>query len=295
MPPDKPLPPAAASLLRELQQGQNIAVPSVYAHSMAFSDHALLYLDNAVAFCRPDGVADFRVFAALYGVRHGLELWLKCLLRNQEIDRFLSHAFGHQEQSFAEVCDARGLTKKQKLPFQMSLCCLRNIIQDGMGFPDSDPWSKRMEETWADKGLVMLRGLPEMDRARFALGCQVRLSGHSLLALWNEAEHLVRSFHPSGGSYDPWLDIPAPEVDPDEIGALVELLHHYDKDGDAFRYPASLNGSWHDGLPPLDLRVLGELAQRMVNTVRSVTSVREVAYEQATVSKANPFIHLVVL
>lgn len=295
MPANMPIPPAAASLLRELQQGRNIAVPSVYAHSMAFSDHALLYLDNAVAFCRPDGVADFRVFAALYGIRHGMELWLKCLLRNQEIDRFLNHAFRQQQQSFAEVCEALGLTKKQKLPFQRSLCCLRNTIEDGMGFPDSDPWSKRMEEAWAEKGLVVLRGHPDMDRAEFAAGCQVRLSGHSLMTLWTEAEHLVRSFHPSGGGYDPWIDIPAPEVDPDQIRALVELLHHYDKDGDAFRYPASLNGSWHDGLPHLDLRALGELARRMVNTVRSVTSVRQVAYEEATVSAASPFNHLTVL
>jgi len=295
-PADKPpLPAAAAALLHELQQGKSIAVPSVYSHSMAFSDHALLYADNAVALCRPDGMGDFRIFAALYSLRHGLELWFKCLLRNQEIDRFLAHVFRHTDQSFSEVCEARGLSRSERIPFQRSLCSLRNIFEDGMRFPDSNPWSKRMEERWANKALVLLRGRPELNRSRFALSCQVRLPGHSLAALWAEAEHLVRSFHPSGGSYDPWLDVPPPEVAPDEFAALVELLHHYDQDGDAFRYPSSLDGSWHHGLPHFGLKPLGELASRLTSTIRSVMEIRRVAYEHATISRPSPFDHLIVL
>jgi hypothetical protein len=58
---------------------------------MAFNSHARAYLNNAAAICEDTGMSDYRIFMALYGIRHGIELWLKCVWSNERIDRALGH------------------------------------------------------------------------------------------------------------------------------------------------------------------------------------------------------------
>lgn len=282
------IPASASALLRQLQGGEDVAIPSIYLHSMAFSDHARLYFDNAAAISRPDGVGDFRVFAAMYSLRHGLELWLKCLLRNDLIDRFLAQVFAMPEAGFITLAEHYGMSKKERVPFQRSLCCLRNVLVDGIKFPEADPWRQRMETRWADEALVYLRSKPRLPRSRFAMSCHVRLPGHDVKELWEAARSHAASFIAEGVSYAQRIAVPSPASGVEEIGALAELVAFYDEDGDAFRYPSSLDGAWHAELPHLDLVRLGELATRMHDTVLCTSSLRSDAYDSATVSRPRP-------
>jgi hypothetical protein len=291
MPDQKDLPENAKALLAKLQKGPNVAVPSVYVHCLAFSDHAQLYLDNAVSMCRQDGADDFRVFGVLYCLRHGLELWLKCLLRNRQIDLFLAEAFNEPGLDFEGLMSSLGFKRKEKRPFQRALCTMRNVLVDGISLPDQDPTRVRQEVRWANKGLDHLRATPELQRDRFAMLCPVRLPTHSLESAWEATADLVESFSDAGRGIGQQLDVQA-RVSSSEFEALVALLQHYDPNGDAFRYPVSLDGNWHGDLPPLSLDALRDLAERARDTVLFFQVVRHVAYERATVSKASPFLHL---
>jgi hypothetical protein len=282
------MPAPARVLLRQLQGGDDVAIPSVYVHSLAFSDHARLYFDNAAAISRPDGVGDFRVFAALYSLRHGLELWLKCLLRNDLIDRFLAQVFAVPEAEFTTLADSLGLSRKERVPFQRSLCCLRNVLVDGIKFPEADPWRQRMETRWADEAIEFLRQEPHLPRSRFAMSCHVRLPGHNVKELWEAARSHAACFIAKGETYAQRIAVPTPASGIEEIGALAELVAFYDEDGDAFRYPSSLDGGWHTELPHLDPVRLGELAGRMHDTVLCTSSLRSDAYDNATVSRPGP-------
>jgi len=284
------IPALASALLRQLQGGENAAIPSVYVHSLAFSDHARLYLDNAATISRPDGVGDFRVFAALYSLRHGFELWLKCLLRNDLIDRFLEQVFAVPKANFTMLADGLDLSKNERIPFRRSLCCLRNVLIDGTKFPEEDPWQQRMETRWADEALAYLRREPQLPRSRFAMNCHVRIAGHNVKELWAEARTHAASFIAEGEAYAQRIDVPSPASRIEEIGALAELVAFYDEDGDAFRYPSSLDGDWHSELPHLDLVRLGELATRMRDTILCTTSLRSDAYANATISRPRPYL-----
>src|SRR5690554_2025537 len=88
-------------ILSELQRGKHIAMLSVYLSSLVFSEHVRMYFENAKHLC-VGSASDFNVWGVLYGIRHGLELWLKCLIRNRIIDRFLESVFFFPSCSFDE-------------------------------------------------------------------------------------------------------------------------------------------------------------------------------------------------
>ena len=130
----------------------------------------------------------------------------------------------------------------------------------------------------------MHRSVRECRRAR-CLVCS-RQRRHS--KLWNKVAHLVRYFCSSGYQSDK-IHISPPSLGLDEITALVELLHHYDDNGDAFRYPVSLDGDWHIDLPPLNLVALGELAQKMADAISCIAWYRDSGYQKATLGCPSPW------
>lgn len=280
----------AKELLSRLQEGKNIAVPSIYIDPLAFSDHAHLYFENAAALCRaPTNNNDFSIFSVLYNIRHGMELWLKCLLRNQLMDRFLTQTFQIPSATLEKISEKLGLQKSHRIQFQQTLCCLRNVYVEGIKFPDADPWAVNVGPSQANQGLEYLSEHPSLDRHRFALICRVQIGSHNLFKLWKEADHLIRSFHPNEMSLTPYYDGPAPGQTSDEVAEICHLLHSLDPGGDAFRYPATSKGHWHTHLPHFDLARLGTLAEGMANTVQSFEIIRDEAYNSATVSRPYPF------
>jgi len=278
------LPAGAKSLLQTLQSGDHVAVPSVYVHSLAFSDHATLYFDNAVAICRLDGKPDYRIFTALYNMRHGMELWLKCLVRNHLIDRFLSHSFRFPKSTVEEVGNALKLSKKQGSQFQQTLCCLRNTLVDEITYPDKDPWKECSGPIYAQEGLDFMRKNPSLQRFYFAAICRVQIAGHDLSKLWDGADSLLRSYFYDAERASELGGEEKTRQTPQEIRALCQLLHHYDPRGDAFRYPTSPQGDWYMDLPHMNLNRLRVVAQNMADTVRAIDSVRSQQYECTDVS-----------
>lgn len=279
--------PQASALLAELQHGSNLAVPSVYPGSLAFSDHARLYFDNAAALCRTGAMDDFRVFGVLYHLRHGLELWLKCLLRNKMIDGFLARLYEDPAESLdlERVSNSLGLEPKQQKDLRASLCAFRNVGVDGMIYPEC--WKVRMESHWADRALVHLRGTGDEPRDSFAVFWRVRLPGHDLQALWEETGASVRGMHYPASCHARESFGALPSVG--RIEAICSLLHHYDADGDAFRYPVSLAGKWHYGLPSLSLEALGGLSSELANAVGSFASFRGEVYSKAKLRDPWPY------
>lgn len=277
----------AATLLEELQCGENVAEADIYPSSLAFSSHAELFISNAAAMAEPDGMDDYRIFGVLYLLRHGMELWLKCFVKNAVIDEFLSQIFSSQG-GFNEIAEAVGQKEtKQKEPLRRALCVFRNVLEDRTVYPEC--WKVRMEERWAEKAVEFMRTNRKLPRERFASLCQIRMPSHGLKDLWLKAEAHIIELHPHVLSYSGIVDVPLPES-PARIRAMCELLDHYDPEGDAFRYPVSLAGKWHTGLPHFSLEALGKAAKLLAGTVCSFTAARTEAYESTTLSSPWPSI-----
>lgn len=282
------MPREAIALLDDLQHGSSLAVPSVRLDSLAFSHHAHLYFDNAAMLCRTRAMDDFRAFGALYQLRHGLELWLKCLLRNKMIDSFLASLYKEPGSPTLEgLADLLGLgSKEQQRELRASLCAFRNVTIDRLPYPRC--WEVRMEWRWAEKALIHLKDMGNEPRGSFAIFWRVSLPGHDLHALWKEIDAEVRDMHYSASRHGREAFDPMPSVE--RIEAICTLLHHYDKDGDAFRYPISLGGKWHHGLPSLNIEAVGRLSSELANATGSFALLRSEVYGEARLRDPWPLI-----
>src|SRR4051812_39580396 len=106
--------------------------------------------------CRDVGMDDFRIFGALYQIRHGIELWLKCISRNVMIDRALASIFRPESSSFEEVVEATQQTSKHaRQQLRKAVCVLRNVLEDRVVFPDCH--RVRIDDHWANKALAFMR------------------------------------------------------------------------------------------------------------------------------------------
>jgi hypothetical protein len=130
-----PLTPNAKALLARLQSGTNTANAPANIGAFAYSVLARAFLSNAQGLCRDEGLSDFRVYGALYALRHGFELMLKCIVRNDLMDTTL-RVLMTAGLSFDDVCRQLGANKKEKASLQHSLCVMRNVLEDRVTFPD---------------------------------------------------------------------------------------------------------------------------------------------------------------
>lgn len=257
----------ARGLLSTLRgDGRDIAEPNIYPGVDAFSDHAQTYFSNAASLCEHHNGHDFAVFGVLYGLRHGLELWLKWIIQNEVLAQVVGASRRKPDLAALIVvaqstCDESKRRERQQRKDQLikALCVMRNV--------DAHILHPRCQienigESFAQEQLS--KGT--IDRYRLQLSWPVPIHGHDLRSLWKDAELLVDIGHDDAclramysGTGDP--------LTPRQIGAVCDLLGTWDKDGDAFRYPCSLGGAWYMHLPPLDLRALQKLAVGMEATV----------------------------
>lgn len=280
---------SAKEILRELQTGENIAEPSVYPGSLAFSEHARLYLENAENLSGA-ATTDFAVFGVLYCIRHGLELWLKCFLRNFHIDQFLSGVAHQPEIKLGELIQslkADGLHSKadgiSAGSIRDVISIMRKVLEDEESFPECRKGSK-----WADKGLDYLRENRELPRQRFAslwTGCGLR--SHDLVTLWDAgAGREINDFYSQARSFpNEFFENMTPR---DRIRGVCDFFAHYDQEGEAFRYPLSNDQDWHFDLPSLSLDALAALASEFAQSVTAFQTLRRELYTIATIGNPRP-------
>jgi hypothetical protein len=260
------LTPAARGLLSRLGRGGADAEPTIYPGVDAFSDHAQTYFSNAAALCEHHNGHDFAVFGVLYGLRHGLELWLKWFIQSEVLAQVVGASRRTQDlatlitvaQSFPEESTKRE-RQHRKDQLIKALCVMRNVDAQIL-YPRCQ--IENIGETFAREQLSKGR----IDRYRLQLSWPVQVLCHDLRSLWSDAKHLVdlysyeartRALH--SGTGEP--------LTPEAIGEVCDLLGTWDKDGDGFRYPCSLGGAWYMHLPPLNLRSLHKLAVALEATV----------------------------
>lgn len=244
-------------LEERLGAGGGLSRPELWADALAHSFRATIFFSNAGALCRDQWLGDFRVFGALYQMRHGLELLLKCLLLNERLNRFFSLAFEH-DATFERVAEVMELTTLERRAFSDGL---EEVMRRRVARPDADAFN------W-------FRACPDLARGGVARSIPLVVHGHRLCVLWSRAR----------GPYEFWRlrlladaefggDVPV-AMSTDALGAAVEWLDKYDEAGDAFRYPTSRAGELYSALPRVRLDRLGDLAEALENSARAMWSVR---------------------
>lgn len=267
---------SAKQLLNQLREGEgsDIGVPSVYAGAMAFSSHAEAYFSNAARLCEEPDAHDFCVFGALYGIRHGLELWLKALLINNMIDDALESIVEGACCS-EKVAHALKLDSKQKQHQFRSLCILRNACEDGLVYPECV--EKNIDPSSADRAVCFIRQNGHLEWYKLAYAWTVPTPGHGIQELWAKVRQWVEELHPAVSAHASYTGCGSP-MSREELGAVCELVHHWDPGGDTFRYPLALDGRWNIGLPALSLKALGELARSLQGTALGYESLLTESY-----------------
>lgn len=275
--PELELSSSARYLLEQLSDGNgaDIAVPSVYAGAMALTTHAMAYLDVASQLCAEPRNHDFAVFGAFYGIRHGLELWLKCIVINETIDRALV-AISKGAADLDTVATAAGpLNKNQKEHLCRSLCALRNVSEDKVVAPDC--YTVNVSEADATRAIAYIQRNGDQPRYLLSYAWSVPVRGHFLQELWHKAQPMIRDLHPAVEAHAQMSGCGHP-TSIQRLAATIELLDKLDPDGDAFRYPSSLNGNWNTQLPCVSLRALGAVAEEIQETVLGYGSAMTEAY-----------------
>ncbi|HKO91640.1 MAG TPA: hypothetical protein VJU61_10830 [Polyangiaceae bacterium] len=249
---------ATALLVRLTSFGgdDQVGIASVYPGINAFTEHAIAYFHNAALLCKRIEAPDFAVFGALYCIRHGLELWLKCIVQNDIIDEVLEAiAEGKAFEAILTAARCRDPGEKQER-FIKAICVMRNA-EAGLEPP-------QVGEVEVARKRLASGGI---SRHRLSLVWPVPLWGHDLGDLWEKAARSIRLV------YDDVRTLSLTEIGepmlPDEVQAACELLAVLDKGGDTFRYPCSLAGEWNLQLPGWNLGQLRELAEGLDITVRA--------------------------
>lgn len=286
MPNDFQVTKEAEELFSQLKIGTNIADPSSNIGSFAFSSHAIAFLNNAVALCKNDNVSDFRVYGALYFLRHGIELMLKCLARNQMIDVTLS-VLMTPHQSFEVSCNKLHLKNKQKIILMHSLCVIRNVLKAKIIRPKC--YNVNIDDDFANDALEYLRQNPNIPREIFAATWASSSFGHELVELWGKAEPIINDIIIGARRYAIEVGY-KPPLSASELKPLIDLLASLDDGGDGFRYPSSIDGGWYTiSVQGLSLEALQALINKIENTCLVFLDFRENRYSQSTIGQPYPF------
>jgi hypothetical protein len=278
------LSPEAAALLERLRVGDNFSQPGSNYGAFAYSALAEAFLSNAIRLCDDDGMSDFRVYGALYSLRHGIELMLKCISRNETIDTIL-RVIARPALPFADACTALSLSKKEKGSLMRSLCVMRNVVEDRILHPQCH--RQNIDEIYANKALEYFRQHPKTPRETFAVVWPLVRAGHDLTTLWASASPIIGSFASDARRHASEIGFETP-LSQRELGALIELLASMDDGGDQFRYPSSISGEWYTDAPELSLSALRVFAQQVKSTCKVFESVREECYSLSTLRNPSP-------
>jgi len=278
------LTPNAQALLAELRNGANVANAPANIGEFAYSALAKAFLSNAHGLCRDDGLSDLRVYGALYSLRHGLELMLKCIVRNDVMDTTL-RALMTDGISFDQVCKELSLRGRERAVLQQSVCSIRNVLEGGLTFPDSR--TKNIDAASADRAIRFLQQNPSLPRNRFGVAWTSTAFGHDLSELWAQASPTVEALAGDARRHAQEIGF-EPPLTKVKLERIVELLAALDDGGDGFRYPSSLEGGWYVALPVLSLEAVGALASKLLSTCTVFETVRKRCYEMATIGHPTP-------
>ena len=279
---------SATALLQRWQTGENFSQPSPSFGPFAYSEHAEIFLSNAVRLCEDDGMSDYRVYGALYLLRHGLELMLKCWSRNPQIDHILRTMTG-PGLSFEAVCTSlwpEARERRRKAPILLhAVCAIRNNLQDGLKHPEVH--TVNVDDRHANAALEYFRANSGIDRFCFVPMWPVSSSGHNLPELWLESAPVMDSFIEAAQRSAVEAGMQAPLTSSD-LTVIIELLAAMDDGGDGLRYPSSIGGTWYSDPPQLSLSALAVSAEAVRETCRAFEDAREEAYSLSTFGKPNP-------
>lgn len=282
------LTPGARQLLEQLREGNNIAEPRNYLASAGYVNLARATINNAVALCSTNSCDDFRIFSALYAVRHGLELWLKALVIDVEIDRILdgvTQGKTYEElQTIVREDRTENERKAAKSGLMRSLCQFRNLAS-GLRYPEFR--EREIAHQFCDEGIAELRAATKKWRSRFVSAWAVPVAGHRLVPLWargrerfSEATYRARDENQEG--------IGGELLEEEEVSAACELFGALDPLGDAFRYPSSLSGGGLHRTQSISLEALGKFASRLDDTVNAYGCALDEGYSNSTVGCPGP-------
>ncbi len=220
-------------------------------------------------------------------IRHGMELWLKCVISNRYLDHLLKVLI-RSKLNFTELCGhevmAAGRSKRDQKAnrslFKNALCIMRNVLLDNLAFPECR--RRRLEERYADQALDYLRENPGTPRQRIGNLFVPVIGGHDLMDLWEIAECAVDGLYVGARQHE--RDVgDGPPLDLEHLRELCVLLHHFDPDGDALRYPFSIRGNWHTHEIRLSMSAIGKLASDLTASTMCFAGYRSDVYVHTTV------------
>lgn len=279
-------PDECRGLLARLHAGANVSEPALYPGSLAQTDYSVIFASNAGDLLRGGaGMTDFAVPGALYMIRHGLELWLKCILANHRLDQLLRLVVREPDLTFEDLPKHEHIrdwfSKQNVAAFRRGLCVMRNVLVDRLVRPDC--WSKRTSDRYANQALKFLRDNPSTRRERIGDLYVPLIDGHNFLSLWNVAKPYVHDLRRGARQHAEEVG-GGPPPEEDRLVELVTFLHHLDPDGDALRYPFSLRGDWHAHELRLSLDAVGDLARELTESTRCFRDYRSEVYVHGTVA-----------
>jgi hypothetical protein len=198
----------------------------------------------------------------VYGIRHGLELWLKGVVHTQRVaEAWMS--MRQEDADFASVAAAAKLsTKQERVTLRRALCAMRNILQDKVVYPDC--FRVRQEEVWVVRAIELVRS-GGADRLHLTTIWAPCFSDHELMALWREAKGTLQMFHRAACIRAEQVGIGQP-ISIERLEAACELFAAVDPEGVAMRYPAAVTGEWHTQKLTVSLKQLGRLAKQLDDT-----------------------------
>ncbi len=133
-------------------------------------------------------MADFRIFGALYCMRHGIELWLKAILQSETLDKVIDEILG-SHGTVKDIVSAAQLHSREVQPLERALCVFRNVWVDKLEYPDSQ--NCNIGEGWARRAIEAIRERGYLRKHELAtLWCE-RDKEHGLSELWKRANGLV--------------------------------------------------------------------------------------------------------
>ncbi|MFO1077939.1 MAG: hypothetical protein U1E73_09475 [Planctomycetota bacterium] len=280
-------PAECRALLQRLRSGDDIAEPAFLHNSLALSDYAIVFMRSAQELMAKSGLPDFALPGGFYMMRHGLELWLKCILVSRNMDRLLRRIVDSNDTFETLAADTSWMAVKSKRlrsevgeSLKDALCTMRNVLVDGVVFPECR--HVRQGNCDANAALAFLRSNRDTPRDRVAVLWMPPLEGHRLMELWDEAEPYVSDLR-SGAEDEAESAGGGPVMTMDGLRAVYTLFNHRDQRGDALRYPASLGGKWHLFSPRWSLRETSALAGELAETIQLYKEHRSMVYRFATV------------
>ncbi len=282
----------AQELLNELQRGSNVAEPRHYLAAEGYRHLARATLDNAVALCSTDSSDDFRIFSALYAVRHGLELWLKSLIIDVEIDRLLAGiAAGNTLDELKDIAiqDRPSRDRRQaERGFIRTLCQFRNLA---LGLRHPEFRGQEIEERFCVDGIAKALAAAEKPRYGFDHAWAIPIAGHDLKPLWVRARARFDAVTSAANVYNQEC-VGVETLPAKQLSSACELFGSVDSGGNTFRYPTSIaRGDFGDlhRMQRISLEALGRFASTLNNTVVVYGGTISDSYAESTMGHPLPY------